>query len=347
MIAVQGSAAVSAPPPEPSLDSLPPPPTPTPGSHPYRRHQPRSKPNNKPIILTAVIGLGFLIVVIGTAATIQYLQSGQTEIAADTTPNKEAVGRLPTTAQGQEPRRVASNKPQPEAETVAHSATIEISSPSSRSSGRKSQSKKIDPPDESGLIRVHLPDGYSMAVPPGFNASPRATHRSSMMYALVWPDGMILTMKLTDDSSLSADSPIPPIYRSSTQDRKRSVYPVASKPDSPFSETFKLNGMNVSFVELEEDVSHKDMTEQLQFMFSGAMTPEMKRQYAHLMNDRVAYRGSYAMKVMDEKRTLECVIFGERDQPFRAPDTWLNYLKTLRRENPPDALLIPKPFLPR
>ena len=156
-----------------------------------------------------------------------------------------------------------------------------------------------------------------------------------------------MTLRVTDDRSITPNSPIPPVYASTSPDGKQTVRPILTSEGRNSSETYKLNRMNVAFFELARNVSHEDMTEQIQFMFSGAMTPEMKRQYAPLMQEKIAFQSSLVMKAMDKNRTLDIVLACERPQPFAVPEEWMGYLKTLRPEENQNKSLIPRPFLHR
>ena len=206
---------------------------------------------------------------------------------------------------------------------------------------------ELEPTSDSGLQRVQVPEGYSIAVPSGFLAANRSIHHSTAIYSLVWKDGTRLTLRVTDDQSITPNSPIPPVYASTSPDGKQTVRPILTSPGRNSSETYKLNRMNVAFFELARNVSHEDMTEQIQFMFSGAMTPEMKRQYAPLMQEKIAFQSSLVMKAMDKNRTLDIVLASERPQPFAVPEEWMGYLKTLRPEENQNKSLIPRPFLHR
>ena len=206
---------------------------------------------------------------------------------------------------------------------------------------------ELEPASDSGLQRVQVPEGYSIAVPSGFLAANRSIHHSTAIYSLVWKDGTRLTLRVTDDRSITPNSPIPPVYASTSPDGKQTVRPILTSPGRNSSETYKLNRMNVAFFELARNVSHEDMTEQIQFMFSGAMTPEMKRQYAPLMQEKIAFQSSLVMKAMDKNRPLDIVLASERPQPFAVPEEWMGYLKTLRPEENQNKSLIPRPFLHR
>ena len=66
---------------------------------------------------------------------------------------------------------------------------------------------------------------------------------------------------------------------------------------------------------------------------------------AVMMQEKVAFQSSLVMKAMDESKMLDIVMVSERPQPFAVPDQWMDYVKTVRREQKESRSKIPPPFL--
>ena len=346
--------------------------------NPYKRASSRKPPSNKPIIVTAVVGACLIGLMVVVAVLVEFLpRTSSDQVVADAeiensaalnsdskqsienpatavtdttndngSTNREDTNRatdVPTDIQTtQRPVKKDDNPNQAKANGLSKLNPLK---PASKPT--PVQLVELEPTSDSGLQRVHVPEGYSIAVPAGFLAANRSIHHSTAIYSLVWKDGTRLTLRVTDDRSITPNSPIPPVYASTSPDGKQTVRPILTSEGRNSSETYKLNRMNVAFFELARNVSHEDMTEQIQFMFSGAMTPEMKRQYAPLMQEKIAFQSSLVMKAMDKNRTLDIVLACERPQPFAVPEEWMGYLKTLRPEENQNKSLIPRPFLHR
>ena len=332
----------------------------TTGAHttnPYRRSPPKKAPSNKPIVLTAVVGVALLILVVGGTLLVGFLKktSADQTVAADTDTSGPETPSSTTPAAADEqsgtPTQAPLDKPTTKkADRSKQSIAIGIRQldPTKRAAKpAERQLVELQPTSDAGLQRVHVPEGYSIAVPAGFIAANRSINRTTAIYRLQWKNGTGLTFSVTSDRSITSDSPIPSVHASTTADGKQTVRPIATSQGVNISETYKLNRMNIAFFELERDVSHEDMTEQLQQMFSGAMTPEMKRQYAPLMQKKIAFQSSLVMKAMDQHHMLDIVIASERPQPFAVPEEWIDYMKTVRREEKTTRSKIPKPFLYR
>ena len=351
--------------------------------NPYKRASSRKPPSNKPIIVTAVVGACLIGLIVVVAVLVEFLpRTSSDQVVADaeiensaalnsdskqsienpatavtdTTNDNGSTNREDTNGEDtnraieaptdiQTTQRPAKNVDNPNQAKANGPSKLNPLKPAPKPT--PVQLVELEPASDSGLQRVQVPEGYSIAVPSGFLAANRSIHHSTAIYSLVWKDGTRLTLRVTDDRSITPNSPIPPVYASTSPDGKQTVRPILTSEGRNSSETYKLNRMNVAFFELARNVSHEDMTEQIQFMFSGAMTPEMKRQYAPLMQEKIAFQSSLVMKAMDKNRTLDIVLASERPQPFAVPEEWMGYLKTLRPEENQNKSLIPRPFLHR
>lgn len=349
------------PQPERDFSSLPTAPLPSTTVSPFHYTHRKRSGNNKAIIVTAIVGACVLIFLAGFAVLYHVATGG--DRTADSsgsdatlddllTPkihtgvSSDDVSSGPTGVQPTNERTLVDPSDTPPSSGLDPLASLPAASePTATRVSKPAPPKRLSPPDESDLHRVHVPNGYSIAVPAGFSAVNRAVNKTSAIYNLVWQDGVRISFIVTDDKSLSADSPIPPVRASTSPDGKRTIKPIATTAGTDRNETYKLDGMNVSFAEISQDVSHEDMTEQLQVMFSGAMTPEMKRQYAHLMEKKVGFQTTLVMKGMDDGFGIEIMISAERPTEFSAPDLWLRILRTLRHESEPQKSRIPLPFL--
>ncbi len=202
----------------------------------------------------------------------------------------------------------------------------------------------LRPPSEEGLSRIHLPEGYSIALPPGFVAAPRSINRMTAIYSLSRNDGLTVVINITDDRNVTADSPVPGELSRGTRDEKTSIRP-RSYPSNPnLIETFKLDGMNACFADMEQDISHPDMTDYYQRLFSGAIPSDVKRQLAPQMRAVTAFRAATIMKAMDKQRVIDVVMMGTSDQPRAPSKDWFQILCTFRHENPPDPRRVPVAF---
>lgn len=327
-------------------------------ANPYRRSPPKKAPSNKPIILTAAVGVALLILVVGGTMLVGFLKSTPAEQAVVADADKVELDTPPSTTatlaadeQTDAPIQASPDKPaikSTERRNQSKASGVSRLDPTKRTAKpTERQLVELQPTSDAGLQRVHVPEGYSIAVPAGFIPANRSINRSTAIYNLSWKDGTGLTFSVTSDRSITPDSRIPPVHASTTADGKQTVRPIATSQGVNTSETYKLNQMNIAFFELHRDVSHEDMTEQLQQMFSGAMTPEMKRQYAPLMQKKIAFQSSLVMKAMDQHQMLDIVIVSERPQPFAVPEEWMDYMKTIRREEEAIRSKIPQPFLHR
>ena len=346
--------------------------------NPYKRASSRKPPSNKPIIVTAVVGACLIGLIVVVAVLVEFLpRTSSDQVVADAEIENSAALNSDSKQSIENPATAVTDTTNDNGSTNREDTNRAIEAPTdiqttqrpAKNVDNPNQAKangpsklnplkpapkptpvqlvELEPASDSGLQRVQVPEGYSIAVPSGFLAANRSIHHSTAIYSLVWKDGTRLTLRVTDDRSITPNSPIPPVYASTSPDGKQTVRPILTSEGRNSSETYKLNRMNVAFFELARNVSHEDMTEQIQFMFSGAMTPEMKRQYAPLMQEKIAFQSSLVMKAMDKNRTLDIVLACERPQPFAVPEEWMGYLKTLRPEENQNKSLIPRPFLHR
>ena len=346
--------------------------------NPYKRASSRKPPSNKPIIVTAVVGACLIGLIVVVAVLVEFLpRTSSDQVVADAEIENSAALNSDSKQSIENPATAVTDTTNDNGSTNREDTNRAIEAPTdiqttqrpAKNVDNPNQAKangpsklnplkpapkptpvqlvELEPASDSGLQRVQVPEGYSIAVPSGFLAANRSIHHSTAIYSLVWKDGTRLTLRVTDDRSITPNSPIPPVYASTSPDGKQTVRPILTSEGRNSSETYKLNRMNVAFFELARNVSHEDMTEQIQFMFSGAMTPEMKRQYAPLMQEKIAFQSSLVMKAMDKNRTLDIVLASERPQPFAVPEEWMGYLKTLRPEENQNKSLIPRPFLHR
>lgn len=194
------------------------------------------------------------------------------------------------------------------------------------------------------MSRIHLPEGYSIALPPGFVAAPRSINRMTAIYSLSRNDGLTVVINITDDRNVTADSPVPGELSRGTRDEKTSVRPRTYPSNPNLIETFKLDGMNACFADMEQDISHPDMTDYYQRLFSGAIPSDVKRQLAPQMRAVTAFRAATIMKAMDKQRIIDVVMMGTSDQPRAPSKDWFQILCTFRHENPPDPRRVPVAF---
>lgn len=357
-----------------SLSRLPPS---TPMRHPYTRTP--SKPvSNKPIIVTAAIGFSLLVLLVAGTFSFQLLTAGR-QAADDTSVESEAsTAEAPADTQAdpyaalvedlavseEMAESTASDADTPQKPSDADSApsdpmeTNTTASPVRRPpTGRPTRSTsaprrlnpdaardpvQLPPPSEEGLVRVHTPDGYSFAVPAGFQAAPRQADNQSVQYLLAWPDGTTFGLKVIERKGTHPSGralPHPTILTN-----KLVVQPRMRADDPDQIEVVSVNGMNASFSMIQEDIGHKDMSKEIQLMFSGAMPPEAKRRFAPLMQEKKAWRAGYVMRALSDDQILHGVIFGIRESKFQPPAQWYEIMRTVRREKLVDTSLVPPPF---
>ncbi len=350
--------------------------------NPYRRQQATPK-SNKPIIVTAVVGVAALILVIGGTLAIQFfndyrLAKAETEAETASEKSSEAATQKPDTPVAVDSQSVTespppdppeqaeirsedtkqapstpTSTPMPVAPAPATPKPVVVTKPQPLVTNQTARPivqapVKLAPPSEQGLYRVHIPEGYSIAVPPGFDAAPRRINGQTASYMLGWTDGTMVTLSATHDKKVTANTPVTAgMGRGVSRDGKLMIQPVTRADNPNIIETFKVNGMNACFAELQQDISHPDMTQQLNQLFSGAMPSEAKQQLAPLMRERKGWRGAFIMKAMDDEQILDVAVMAVRDKRFRPPQQWFDVLRTVRREDPPNPNQIPSPFARR
>lgn len=312
----------------------------------YHRRPPAK--SNKPIVVTAVACLVTLVLLIGGAIAIRLFDSYR-QAQIESASNIESAGDIESERR---PERAGSQElgSPPTVRNVTTAAKSVTQSPLAKDKSppikeTSSKPRFLPPPDEEGLQRVHLPEGYSIAIRPGFTASPRRIDRKTAVYALARADGVTLAFTITDDHGVHRQSPVPPFLSRPVSPDAKLVIRLLTPSDAPNQiDTFQVDGMNARFAEMEQDISHPDMTEYYQRLFSGAIPSDVKRQLEPQMKAVTAFRAAYMMKAMDDRRILNVVMTGVSDHSRRPPQEWFNILRTVRHESPPDPSRIPYPF---
>ncbi len=215
-------------------------------------------------------------------------------------------------------------------------------------SNRGSSNQPRSGMDESTTMRVHIPKGYSIALPRVFNRFETSTHLSSTTYSLMSPSGLAVTFSVTDDGKITPNSPsrISPGART-VANGKLQITPIALASDPSELQVAELDGMRARFATVVADLSHGDQHEMVNQLFSGAIPSDVKHQLRGKLDAKVAFQASCNMEVMDVKRILHISISQTSGEQVSPNPEWLNWLKTLRHEADPDLGRMPPEFRAR
>jgi hypothetical protein len=308
-------------------------------------------------VFTAIGGCVLLLLSIGGTLAFQFISDRRqaTAEAASETESEQAADTQFEQPDLESPAVTESVEPLVPGETTTTSVapaddTKDLEVPSAGMSLQTpvvtAPPRPLEPANETGLQRIHLPEGYSIALPPGFLASPRAINGMTAIYRLTYPDSTALIFHVTDDRSVTPDTPLPDDLsgRQST-DGKLKVLPLTRADNPSQLETFKLDGMNACFAGMEIDISHPDRTEEINRLYSGAIPAEAKIALADQMRAVTAFQAVFMMKAMDDQKHLEVMMSRTSGQPISPPPEWFNILRTIRHETPPDPARIPPPFV--